>query len=182
MVGVHDDALRSSHGFWQRKGWSSIIDVPKAFNTIPRSISPARRHHGRERLQFNCFSGFLLNKGTQPRGRYIVGGYSGINFSNHGFLLSKGTFITIDAPTPGNSEHFASGINPQDDIVGYQDYPTAPFVLHGFLLGKSTFTAIDVPAASSTLPRAISPSGDIVGSYCVTTPVFACHGFLYSNR
>jgi hypothetical protein len=96
-------------------------------------------------------------------------------------LLSRGTFTTIDAP---NAEAFGtqlSGINPQGDIVGFQDYPTAAFVFHGFLLSDGTFTVFDVPGANSTTPRAVSPSGNIVGTYCITTPTYACHGFLYGR-
>src|SRR5271166_1707799 len=51
------------------------------------------------------------------------------------------------AETPGFFGTELSGINPQGDIVGFQDYATASFVFHGFLLSKGKFTTIDVPGA-----------------------------------
>jgi hypothetical protein len=51
----------------------------------------------------------------------------------HGFLLSKGSFGTIDFPGAINT--FASGINPEGEIVG--GYQSADGHYHDFLLNNS---------------------------------------------
>ena len=57
----------------------------------------------------------------------------------HGFLLSNGTFTTIDVPGAIFGT-VAFGINPPGDIVGaYADSGD----VHGFLLSKGKFTTID---------------------------------------
>lgn len=137
-----------------RDGTFTTIDVPPSVFTEPEQINP---------------------QGD------IVGGYSGVNFPNHGFLLSKGNLTTIDAPGAGFFGTWAAGINPKGDIVGFLDYPAAAFIFHGFLLSKGIFTIVDVPGAISTQPRDINPSGDIVGTYTTSTPTFAFHGFLLSK-
>ena len=75
----------------------------------------------------STFSAFGIN----PRGE-IVGRYdfpaAGVG---HGFVLSGGSFTTIDFP--GASFTTAQGINPRGDIVGR--YISAG-VNHGFLLSK----------------------------------------------
>ena len=69
--------------------------------------------------------------GINPKGD-IVGVYS-IGDVLHGFLLSGGTFSTIDVPFPGTTVTRAAGINPKGDIVGI--YRSAG-VQHGFLLSR----------------------------------------------
>ena len=60
----------------------------------------------------------------------------------HGFLLSKGTFTTIDVPgSPFGT--YALGINPRGDIVGY--YGDSSNNYHGFLLHDGTFTTVYPP-------------------------------------
>jgi len=100
----------------------------------------------------------------------------------HGFLLSQGTFATVDVP--GASSTTAFGINPEGDIVGDYSTTVGPCAdvpdagCHGFLLSKGTFTTIDVPGAFGTTARGISPEGTIVGFYLNAT---GFHGFLFSN-
>ena len=54
--------------------------------------------------------------GINLRGQ-MVGNYS-IGSVNHGFLLSRGKFKTIDVDFPGASGTFAQGINLDGDVVG----------------------------------------------------------------
>jgi hypothetical protein len=77
---------------------------------------------------------------------------------SHGFLLSHGSFTTIDPPgatgvvlsppctapqSPGATYTRAAGINSSGDIVGR--YTDAAVVTHGFLLSQDTYTTIDFP-------------------------------------
>ena len=127
------------------------------------------------------------NAGTQafginPKGDIMGTYYVSVpnNVLIRGFLLSKGSFTTIDVVAlPGAlaGTTNALGINPRGDIVGF--YSDRFFNGHGFLLSKGSFTEIVVPAASNTLPSGINPKGDIVGYYIDGS---GGHGFLLSKK
>jgi uncharacterized membrane protein len=93
----------------------------------------------------------------------------------HGFLLSKGKFMTIGVP--GAIFTDANGINPQGDISG--DYTDSSGNAHAFLLRKGKFTTIDVPGAVRTDANEINPRGEIVGDYFDSRG--NDHGFLLSK-
>ena len=65
--------------------------------------------------------------------------------SAHGFLLSEGTFTTIDVP--GSDLYRGHGINDAGQIVG-RFHRCATWASHGFLLSEGTFTTIDVPGGT----------------------------------
>ena len=50
----------------------------------------------------------------------------------HGFVLSRGRFISIDIPGAISTE--ANGIDPQDDVVGR--YVTPDGHTHGYFLAR----------------------------------------------
>src|SRR5258708_14889829 len=84
----------------------------------------------------------MLVSGTSPLATIVVAPlFSSI--SGRGFLLSEGTFSTIDVPGASFTEAF--GINPKGNIVGSHLSATG---LHGFLLSGGAFNTIDVPGAS----------------------------------
>ena len=94
---------------------------------------------------------------------------------DHGFLLSKGEFTTIDPP--GSTLTGALGIGPGGDIVG--TYRTADGIFHGFVLSHDQFTTIDFPGGTFTRLQGINPEGDIVGEYRTPSPTGDVrHGFL----
>src|SRR5262249_40640364 len=82
-----------------------------------------------------------------------------------GFLLSRGTFTTIDFP--GTTITQLLGINSRGDIVGR----SCPFLpcgrgAHGFLLSRHEFTTIHVAGAlDETHAWKINHRGQIVGGY-----------------
>jgi hypothetical protein len=92
----------------------------------------------------------------------------------HGFLLSRGSFTTIDFPEANLT--YVAGINPRGDIVGR--YLKAG-VFHGFLLRGGTFTTIDFPGASANLAYGINAKGNIVGQY---GRAGVTHGYLLTRR
>jgi len=79
----------------------------------------------------------------------------------HGFLLSGGTYITIDPP--GATTTTAQGINDMRQIVGgYRD--SAGPNPHGFLLSDGDYTIIDDPLATrGTNATGLNNKGQIVG-------------------
>src|SRR5262249_55442254 len=93
----------------------------------------------------------------------------------HGFLLSGGTYFTLDDPlASGDTE--ALGINDAGQIVGF--FRDGSGVGHGFLLSGSTYTTLDDPLATNgTFAQGINHAGQIVGTYRNAVGT-GRHGFL----
>src|SRR5262249_51191067 len=123
--------------------------------------------------------------GINPAGQ-IVGLYQSADTTFHAFLLSQGSFTSIDFPgaTSTLAPTGVIGINPAGDkIVGY--YTAADTAFHAFQLSQDTFTFFDFPGAISSCAFGINPAGDIVGLYCDTPGGCASglfHGFLLSTK
>src|SRR5436190_8564168 len=77
----------------------------------------------------------------------IVGEFRDASNRAHGFLLSGGSFITIDDPaaTGPGSGTFGRGINDARQIVGFYIDARGE---HGFLLSGDTFTTLNDPLAT----------------------------------
>jgi len=108
---------------------------------------------------------FTLALGLNGMGQ-IVGAY--INSSmGHGFLLSGGTYTTLDDPLGANGTE-AWGINGAGQIVG--DYRDASNGFHGFLYTGGIYITLDDPSATQgvgngTEAFGINASSQIVGVY-----------------
>lgn len=122
---------------------------------------------------------FTLATGIGPSGD-IVGIYGDASFNEHGFLLSHGSFTTIDVPgalvgVSGILQTEANGINPAGDIVG--DYfappgapgapeclvPFSPACRRGFLYSNGQFSDVLFPGKKGSIPNSITPDGTIYG-------------------
>ena len=120
-------------------------------------------------------------------GRYQVGSVG------HGFLLSEGTFTTIDYPGGISGTTQAHGISPEGVVVGlYTDHGTIvsgdAFRTRAFLRDASgNFTAIDFPGAENTFAIKVTPTDQVVGCYHHQGSDFAAsgggtmHGYVYQN-
>src|SRR5437899_647800 len=134
-------------------------------------------------------------------GRYAVGAVG------HGYLLSDGTYTTIDDPN-GDGSSQAQGIKVEDGVYALLDLPSyvmwsdardinpsgeivgffvdAANKTHGFLLRKGEFTTIDFPGEDvvSTQTRGINPQGDIVGLYVSKDALgkLHTHGFVATRN
>ena len=98
--------------------------------------------------------------GSQVVGSYLIPDYNPLvsNASYHGFLLSNGSWSTLNAPGAFNT--YAQGIS-DSNIVGYFNDLLG---VHGYLFDGTNYTIFDVPGALET--RAMGISGDtIVGTY-----------------
>src|SRR5262249_58478693 len=90
-----------------------------------------------------------INDRGQIVGLYITGG----GLSVHGFLLSGGTYTTVDDPLATISSQ-ALGINNAGQIVGQYQNASG---LHGFLLSGGIYTTLDDPLGThGTTPASIN--------------------------
>jgi len=129
------------------------IDVPNATFTIPTGIGPSGD---------------------------VVGIYGDASFNEHGFLLSHGSFTTIDVPgslvgASGILQTEANGINPAGVIVGDYFAPPgapgapechvafSPACRRGFLYSNGQFSDVLVPGKKGSIPNSITPDGTIYG-------------------
>lgn len=129
--------------------------------------------------------------GINPEGD-IVGRYS-VGTATHGYLLSKGTVMTVDPPFGLGVFAVAQGINPEGEIVGnYTDQGTVPggdaIRTRAYLRDEAgNFTRIDFPGAENTLAIKISPTGQVVGCYhhqnkdTDAAHGGTMHGYVYHN-
>jgi len=116
-----------------------------------------------------------INSSGQIVGYYHDNQGSGL----HGFLLSGGTYATLDDTVAFFGTTLASGINASGQIVGYYDNSTGR---HGFLYNPNgaTYTPLDDPSgANGTQALGINDLGQIVGNYADSN--HHPHGFLYSG-
>ena len=137
------------------QGTFTTIDFPGAAGTI---VPPS----------------FEVNINTEGQ---VVGCYFLVSGGMvHGFLLSHGSFTTIDFPESIFTE--LGGINPPGDIVGnYID--ATELRVHVLLLRQGTFSTIDFPGAVGTFVGSINPASDIVGGYFEADGFQ--HGFVLSH-
>jgi probable HAF family extracellular repeat protein len=94
----------------------------------------------------------------------------------HGFLLSGGSFTTIDPP--GSMQTIALGINNAGQIVGGAAVQGMMYQT-GFLLSGGRYATIAPPGSIGTTADAINNAGQIVGRYYDARGIR--HGFLLSD-
>jgi hypothetical protein len=100
-----------------------------------------------------------------------VGNYDDVSGITHGFLLSAGSFSTIDFPGALDSTA-PSSITAKGEISGFYDDSNG--VLHGFTLIAGNFGTVDFPGAFLTEAFRANEAGQIVGIYNLAGQ----HGFL----
>jgi len=139
IVGYYVDSGTVYHGYLKKGGKFTTIDVPfaGAVNTWAKGIN---------------------NSGE------IVGTWEDA-ITDHGFVLSGGTYTSFDYP--GAVDMFVYCVNNNGVIVGA--YTDASGVSHGFSLSAGTFASYDPPGSTYTAGGGINDSGDIVGFYCLTS-------------
>src|SRR5262249_58607615 len=79
-------------------------------------------------------------------GGEIVGSFDDSSHLLHGFVLSNGSFSTLDDPAQNQPTTDAFGINNVGQIVGSYNDASGK---HGFLLSGNTFVPIDDPSADN---------------------------------
>jgi uncharacterized membrane protein len=112
--------------------------------------------------------GYGINDLGEVVGSYQINtapiGYP-LSTAQHGFVLKKGSYTTIDVPFAGATNTVAAGINNLGVVVG--SYLGSDGSIHGFSLKRGVFTSIDFtgPDALNTTASAINDDGTIIGYY-----------------
>jgi uncharacterized membrane protein len=191
IVGAYINAPggpQNMHGYLLSHGAFSEVQYPGYLGTIAQRILPNGNIYGcNHNTDFMAsMHGFVrtaegyaaidvpasMNNGATPDGSTIVGLYTDMMGTTHGYSIEEGEFTPFDVP----GSNFTEGwdINPQGDIVG--DFRDTSGKTHGFLRTDDGYTAIDFPAATLTVARGINRRGDIVGRYI--DGMGQQHGFL----
>jgi len=108
----------------------------------------------------------------------IVGAYRTADNKVHGFLLSGGTYTTIDPPggTAGTS---AVGINNAGQITG--TYGIDGFRDWGYLFDSGSYTTINPPGSVENGANKINSFGQVAGGFSTGGFLIDQHGYVYSG-
>ena len=99
--------------------------------------------------------------GINDRGS-ISGFYIDNAGKNHGFLIAKGTFFTLDFPGATLTQAF--GLNNEDHVVGA--YMDAAGLTHGFIFDDGFFQSVDDPeGVGTTIINGVNDRGQLVGFF-----------------
>jgi YVTN family beta-propeller protein len=111
----------------------------------------------------------------------IVGRYFSGDGHQHGFILRRGHFTSVDVPSATFSTDVA-WVNARGDIVGTFGDSRGT---HAYVLSRGVYTTIDFPgsdpANTATLGFGISNAGDVVGVEFVGGDFLHGHGYLFSD-
>jgi hypothetical protein len=104
--------------------------------------------------------------GAQATGINDKGSISGFYIDsagkNHGFLIAKGRFTTLDFPAATLTQAF--GLNNEDDVVGA--YMDAAGLTHGLIFDDGFFQSVDDPeGVGTTTINGINDRGQLVGFF-----------------
>ena len=180
------------HGFLLHKGVLTTLDFPSASDTYAFGINESGTVVGYWDILDSggnvlAFHGFTWSNGSfsqvdfpgsadtsvlgiNARGDFVGAWDTGITSPiGHGFVFSKGQFISFDVPFVGATVTQGNDISAQGNIVG--TYVDASGGLHGFLAQGAKFTSIDYPGAVATTAWGINSAGQIVGNHIDTAGV-----------
>lgn len=143
--------------------------------------------------------------GINPAGD-IVGGYTDAAGHQHGYILSRGEFTTLDVPgelagVSGSLPTLLRGISPSGEIVGTYTAPvsTVPFgspdfciaaspatCVKGFLYSHGNFSKVLYPLSSGgvhpgSVPNHFTPDGTIYGCLHDYDTGVSMHGAVWSR-
>lgn len=197
VVGLYIDDI-GTHGFLLRKGVVTTLDFPTASDTLALGINESDTVVGYWDIvdsdgNLLAAHGFIWKDGTLSQVDFpgaaatylfginargdIVGEWDSDIFGTtvHGFVLTKGQFITVDVPFAGDAAYTqANDINAKGSIVG--TWIDTDGVSHGFLAEGAKFTSIDYPGSIGTTAWGINSAGQMVGNWFDSS--FNTHGWV----
>lgn len=167
--------------------------IPRGVNTLQAvGVNSSQQVVGAYRDASNVWHGFLYKKGKftslDPAGSTLtfvwginnageaVGSFQdAATPSNHGFLYSPPSFLTLNAPSVSSTGFTAAfGINSLGDVAGL----FSNGVTHGYTNIGGTYATIDPPGSTETHALAINTADAVAGFYVDSSS--RTHGFLYT--
>jgi uncharacterized membrane protein len=179
--GFYIDADGTNHGFLDINGSFTIVDFPGTTLNQLLGLNNLEQAAGYYADAANIDHAYIFDNkggvffviaipaaagGAQATAINDNGSISGFYIDsagkNHGFLISKGEFRTLDFP--GSTLTKAFGLNNRDEVVGA--YVDASGLTHGFIFNDGEFTSVDDPEGIGTSTiDGINDRGQIVGFY-----------------
>lgn len=150
IAGGFDDSDGNTHGFVMTKKGVTQIDAP-----FPGT--------------FYTSCNFINDKGQ------VTGIYIDAN-SFHGYIMSKGSFTSIDVAGAMGTQ--AVGVNNRGQAVGGWLESRTPLRVHALVWDNGALSFFDVPGMPYTFAEGINDRGEISGFY--RDPTLLKHGFLRS--
>lgn len=202
VVGQYLDSSAVSHGFILAAGKYTVVDAPGAAGTEISSANDLGELSGASCSDPACGltgnsttnESFVLSRaGTytsfNPTGATssesstvsllgaVVGDYTDdVGELNHGYLLSHGSYTTLDFPgaTTGT---FAGGGNVSNDVVGIYNYLSCSTDCnHAFWWHAGVYKSFDYPGATFSEATGINSQG-VIGGIFTDSSGFT-HGFI----
>jgi probable HAF family extracellular repeat protein len=115
-------------------------------------------------------NGYTVAQGINDAGQ-IVGYYQDAGGAQHGFLLSGGSYSTLNVPGAASTQ--ANGINNAGQISGYS--ATGGGATTGFVRSGGSYVAFTVPGGTATNGWGINNAGTLSGYFSDAT---GSHGFV----
>jgi YVTN family beta-propeller protein len=169
------------------------LDFPGAINTQATAITPSGLIVGRYSSPDGVQHGFTLRNGVyssvdgpgatftdvawvNARGD-LVGSFNDSRGS-HAYVLSRGSFKTINSPIAALPFITGFGLSNGGDVVGVL-FGDNFLQGRGYMFSNNAFTFIDVPGAMGTFPTMALDRTRIIGTYVDSSNQF--HGFSLAN-
>src|SRR6266849_5545992 len=182
--GFYIDTAGTTHGFLDINGTFTTVDFPPfTFNQLLglNNFDQAAGYYMNPPTPTGIDTPYIFDNnggvflriripaatgGAQATGindnQSISGFYIDSAGKNHGFLLAKGTFFTLDFPGATSTQAF--GLNNEDDVVG--QYIDAAGLTHGFIFDDGHFQSVDDPeGVGTTIINGINDRGEVVGFF-----------------
>ncbi|HXQ44047.1 MAG TPA: hypothetical protein VN816_05380 [Acidimicrobiales bacterium] len=105
-----------------------------------------------------------------------VGFYNDAKGRSHPYEYDLATKAFVAVTPPGATSAVATGINDEDDVVGFLTGPNA--AMKGFLLEDGVYTEFEVNGSTQTMALGVNDLLQIVGSYGGSG---VTHGFVRNN-
>jgi hypothetical protein len=169
------------------------FDFPGAISTQATAITPSGLIVGRYNSPDGVQHGFTLRNGLYSsvdgpgatftdvawvNARGDLAGTFDDSRGSHAYVLSHGSFKTIDSPIAALPFITGFGISNGGDLVGVL-FGDNFFQGRGYIFSNNRFTFIDVPGATGTFPTMALDPTRIVGTYVDSGNQF--HGFSLAN-
>jgi probable HAF family extracellular repeat protein len=151
----------------------TFLRLAAACAIVTASIGTARASYSFLTIADPNDNGYTVARGINDAGQ-IVGSYVDAGSVEHGFLVSGGTYSTVDVPGAATTQ--ANGINDAGAISGYSS--TSGGATTGFVYAASSYMMFSVPGSNATNGWGLNNAGTLSGYFGDSA---GSHGFIGSG-